>query len=76
MGFTDIFIRRPVFASCINLLILFLGILAILGLSVRQYPRSDLAVVTIKTAFIGANSNLFAALLAPRLSALSPVLME
>lgn len=58
MSFTDIFVKRPVLAICINLIILIAGFQAYNALNVRQYPRSDLAVVTIKTAYIGANADL------------------
>src|SRR5262245_54874637 len=58
MRFTDIFIRRPVLAICVNLLILLLGYQSYEHLSVRQYPRSDIAVVTVKTAYVGADSEL------------------
>ncbi len=58
MAFTDTFIKRPVLATCINLLILIAGIQAISNLNVRQYPKSDLAVVTVKTAYVGANADL------------------
>lgn len=58
MKITDIFIRRPVLAICVNLIILVGGFQAIVHLSTRQYPRSDLAVVTVKTAYVGANADL------------------
>ena len=58
MAFTDIFIRRPVLALVINLLILLGGLVAIRVLTVRQYPRSDVAVITVTTAYIGANADL------------------
>ncbi len=58
MRITDIFIKRPVLATCINLLILIAGVQAILGLTVRQYPRSDLAIVTVKTVYVGASAEL------------------
>lgn len=58
MKFTALFIRRPVLAICVNLLILVAGIKAIQGINVRQYPKSDLSVVTVKTAYIGANADL------------------
>ena len=45
MSFTDLFIRRPVVATVINLLILLAGIQAYRTLNVRQYPKSDIAVV-------------------------------
>lgn len=58
MKFTDLFIRRPVLALVINLLILLGGLVAIKILTVRQYPRSDVAVITVTTAYIGANADL------------------
>ena len=42
----------------VNLLILIAGLVSINTLNVRQYPRSDIAVVTITTAYIGASADL------------------
>jgi multidrug efflux pump len=58
MKFTDLFVKRPVLAIVVNLVILIAGIQSIRSLSVRQYPRSDIAVVTVTTAYIGANADL------------------
>ena len=58
MHFTDIFVKRPVLAIVVSLLILIAGIQAVTSLSVRQYPRNDNAVVTITTAYIGASAEL------------------
>lgn len=58
MKFTDIFIRRPVLALVINLLIVLAGLQAIFSLSVRQYPRSDNAMVTVTTTYVGASAEL------------------
>ncbi len=58
MHFTDLFIRRPVVATVVSLLILLAGFQSIRQLNVRQYPRSDVAVITVTTAYIGANANL------------------
>jgi multidrug efflux pump len=58
MKFTDIFIRRPVLAVVVNLVILIAGVQSIRSLSVRQYPRSDIAVVNVTTVYIGANADL------------------
>lgn len=58
MHFTDIFVKRPVLASVVSLLILIAGIQAASSLSIRQYPRNDNAVVTINTAYIGASAEL------------------
>ncbi len=58
MRWTDLFIKRPVLAIVINLLILIAGIQSIRSLSVRQYPRTDIALVTVTTAYVGANADL------------------
>src|SRR6516162_5773388 len=58
MKFTDLFIKRPVLAIVVNLVILIAGIQAIRALSVRQYPRSDIAVVQVTTVYVGANADL------------------
>src|SRR5947207_2770385 len=58
MKFTDLFVKRPVLAIVVNLVILIAGLQAIRSLSVRQYPRSDIAVVTVTTAYVGANADL------------------
>jgi multidrug efflux pump len=55
---TDLFIRRPVLALVVNLVILIAGLQSIRSLSVRQYPRSDIAVVRVTTAYVGANADL------------------
>jgi multidrug efflux pump len=58
MKFTDLFVRRPVLAIVVNLVILIAGLQAIRTLSVRQYPRSDISVVTVTTVYVGANADL------------------
>src|SRR2546426_6923571 len=58
MKFTDLFVKRPVLALVVNLVILIAGLQAIRSLSVRQYPRSDIAVVRVTTAYVGANADL------------------
>ncbi|MFA6958088.1 MAG: efflux RND transporter permease subunit [Thermoanaerobaculia bacterium] len=58
MSLTDIFIKRPVLAIVVNLLILIAGVQAVRSLSVRQYPQSDIAVVRVTTAYVGANADL------------------
>jgi multidrug efflux pump len=55
---TDLFIRRPVLAIVVNLVILIAGLQSIRSLSVRQYPRSDIAVINVTTAYVGANADL------------------
>ncbi|MFZ0242678.1 MAG: efflux RND transporter permease subunit [Desulfobacterales bacterium] len=58
MNFTDIFIRRPVLAIVVSLVIVIAGLQAIRSLNVRQYPRSENAVVTVTTVYVGANAEL------------------
>src|SRR5437660_551998 len=58
MKLTDLFIKRPVLAIVVNLAILIAGLQAIRSLSVRQYPRSDIAVVQVSTVYVGANADL------------------
>ena len=58
MGFTDLFVKRPVLAIVVNLVILIAGLQSIGSLSVRQYPRSDIAVVRVSTVYTGANADL------------------
>ncbi len=58
MKITDLFIRRPVIAIVVNLVIVIAGIQAIRSLTVRQYPRSENAAITITTAYVGANAEL------------------
>src|SRR3979490_2317446 len=58
MKFTDLFIKRPVLAMVVSLVILIAGLQAIRSLSVRQYPRSDIAIVQVTTVYVGANADL------------------
>lgn len=58
MNFTDIFIRRPVLATVISLLILVLGLRSVSLLPVLQYPRTENAVVTVTTTYYGASAEL------------------
>ena len=60
MNFTDIFIRRPVLAIVVSALILVLGLRALTTLQVRQYPKTQNAVVTITTAYYGADAQTIA----------------
>ena len=57
-SFTDLFIRRPVLATVVSLIILIAGLQAIRSLNIRQYPHSENATVTVTTVYIGASANL------------------
>ena len=58
MNFTEIFIRKPVLATVVSLVILLLGLRAAFELNVRQYPQLQNAVVTVTTVYVGADANL------------------
>src|SRR6266478_6653248 len=55
MNFTDIFIRRPVLATVVSLMILVLGLKSLTSLPILQYPRTQNAVVTVTTTYYGAD---------------------
>src|SRR5438552_78925 len=56
MKLTDLFVKRPVLAIVVNLVILIAGLQSIRSLSVRQFPRSDMANVVVTTVYVGANA--------------------
>src|SRR6201985_3240622 len=58
MSFTDIFIRRPVLALVVSLLILLIGLKALTSLQIRQYPRLYNTTITVTTAYPGASPDL------------------
>jgi len=58
MKLTDLFIRRPVLALVVNLVIIIAGLQAIRSLNIRQYPRSENSVVTVTTVYVGASADL------------------
>jgi multidrug efflux pump len=60
MHFTDIFIRRPVLASVVSLLILVLGLRAYAVLPILQFPRTQNAIVTVTTIYYGADPDVVA----------------
>ena len=58
MGFSELFIRRPVLSTVVGLMILLLGGQGILNMSIRQYPKVDETVITITTTYAGASADL------------------
>src|SRR5512138_3504296 len=58
MKFTDLFIRRPVIAIVVSLVIVIAGLQAIRSLNARQYPRSENAQIIVTTNYVGANAEL------------------
>src|SRR3954465_10137935 len=57
-GFTDLFIKRPVLALVVSFVILIAGLQAMKTINVRQYPRSDIAAITVTTVYVGADAEL------------------
>jgi multidrug efflux pump len=55
---TDIFVRRPVLALVVNLVIIIAGLQAVRSLNVRQYPKLESATVSVRTVYVGANAAL------------------
>ena len=60
MKFTDIFIHKPVLATVVSLILLVLGLRSITNLPVLQYPRTENAIVTVNTAYYGADAEVIA----------------
>ncbi|HEY3499581.1 MAG TPA: efflux RND transporter permease subunit [Polyangiaceae bacterium] len=58
MKLTDLFVRRPVLAIVVNLVILIAGLQAIGSLNIRQYPKLESATITVRTVYVGANADL------------------
>ena len=58
MKLTDLFLRRPVLAIVVSVLIIVAGLQAIRGLNVRQYPKLESATVTVRTVYVGASADL------------------
>src|SRR5213595_3091003 len=57
-SFTDLFIKRPVLAMVVSFVILIAGLQAMKTINVRQYPRSDIASITVTTVYVGADAEL------------------
>ncbi|MBT9096676.1 efflux RND transporter permease subunit [Methylovulum psychrotolerans] len=60
MNMTDIFIRRPVLSMVISIMLLVLGLRSLTSMPVLQYPRTENAVVTVSTAYYGADPDIIA----------------
>jgi multidrug efflux pump len=58
MNFTDLFVRRPVLASVVSLMILLLGLRSVMSLDLRQWPKLKSTVVTVTTTYAGASGEL------------------
>ncbi|MBB3046654.1 multidrug efflux pump [Litorivivens lipolytica] len=72
MNFTDIFIRRPVLACVLSLLLLVTGLKAFTGLQLRQHPEITYPAINVTTVYPGASAALMKGFVTtPVLSALS-----
>jgi multidrug efflux pump len=69
MTFTDVFIKKPVLAMVVSLLLVVLGVRSLLGLPVNEYPRTQNGVVTISTAYYGADAQTVAGFITQPLEA-------
>lgn len=69
MRFTDIFIKRPVLATVVSLMILVLGLRSVFSLPILQYPFTQNAVVTVSTTYTGADPALVAGFITTPLEA-------
>ena len=69
MNFTDIFIKQPVLAIVVSLLIVVLGLRSLFSLPVNQYPKTQNAVVTITTTYYGADAQTVAGFITQPLEA-------
>ena len=58
MRFTDVFVRRPVLATVVSLLILLIGLKSFTEMNVRQYPKLSNTVITVSTTYAGASPEL------------------
>ena len=69
MNFTDIFIKKPVLALVVSMMILVLGVRALAQLPVREYPESQIANITVTTTYFGADAEVIAGFITAPLEA-------
>ncbi|MDF2180391.1 efflux RND transporter permease subunit [Aliiglaciecola sp. CAU 1673] len=58
MLLSDISVKRPVFATVVNLLLLVFGVVAVSMLSLREYPDVDPPIVSVNTDYPGASASI------------------
>lgn len=58
MNLSEISIRRPVFATVMSLVLTLLGVISYTRLSVREYPKIDPPVVSVRTVYPGASAEI------------------
>lgn len=69
MNITDIFIKRPVLACVVSLMILMMGARAIFELPIRNFPKLESATVTVRTQYYGADPDVVAGFITTPLEA-------
>jgi multidrug efflux pump len=57
-SFTDLYINRPILSIVVSMVVVIIGLQSYFSLNVRQYPKNENAVITIATAYIGADAKL------------------
>src|ERR1043166_1668489 len=55
IGIADLCIRRPVFATIINLFLVVLGLFSFHSIGIDQFPNVELPIVTVTTTLRGAS---------------------
>jgi hydrophobe/amphiphile efflux-1 (HAE1) family protein len=56
--FTDTFIKRPVFATVLSLILLLVGLASYFSLTTRLFPKMNMAVVEVTISYPGADAEL------------------
>lgn len=57
MSLSSTCIKRPVFATVMNIILMLLGCIGLVFLGVRDYPSVDPPVISVSTSFPGANAD-------------------
>ena len=58
MGFTELCIRRPVFATVLSLVLVLAGLMSFSRLTIREFPNIDEPQVTVQTSYPGASAEI------------------
>lgn len=58
MNISELSLKRPVFATVMNLMIILFGVVGYTFLAVRDYPAIDPATITVSTSYTGANPDI------------------
>jgi multidrug efflux pump len=58
MGFFEFFVRRPVFATVMSLILILIGLVSYSRLTVREYPNIDEPIVSVRTDYLGASAEI------------------